>query len=222
MRRRAPSSRTRWHGTSAGRLESTATRRRTCSASIPGTTSRGWSNPSGEPLRRSGRRRAPGWSASGSTPPDPRPAPWTATDLRSPSRKASRRTPTRCSSSGRITRRSRKPSSSTRYHARWGGTDFTRYEGGVYSSEWFWSKILHVLREDKKVRAAAFSWVEHCDWMAALLTGTTDPLTMKRSRCAAGHKAMWHPEWGGLPPEQFLVKLDPVLKGLRARLFTET
>ncbi|HVO39557.1 MAG TPA: ribulokinase [Spirochaetia bacterium] len=104
----------------------------------------------------------------------------------------------------------------------WGGTDFTKYEGGVYSSEWFWSKILHVLREDRAVRAAAFSWVEHCDWMAALLTGTTDPLTMKRSRCAAGHKAMWHAEWGGLPPEEFLVKLDPVLKGLRARLFTET
>ena len=104
----------------------------------------------------------------------------------------------------------------------WGGTDYTKYEGGVYSSEWFWSKILHVLREDKKVRAAAFSWVEHCDWMAALLTGTTDPLTMKRSRCAAGHKAMWHTQWDGLPPEQFLVKLDPVLKGLRARLFKDT
>jgi L-ribulokinase len=58
--------------------------------------------------------------------------------------------------------------------------------------------------------------------MVALLTGTTDPLTMKRSRCAAGHKAMWHAEWGGLPPEEFLVRLDPVLKGLRARLFTET
>jgi len=104
----------------------------------------------------------------------------------------------------------------------WGGTDFTKYEGGVYSSEWFWSKILHILREDRKVRAAAFSWVEHCDWMAALITGTTDPLTMKRSRCAAGHKAMWHAEWNGLPPEEFLVKLDPVLKGLRARLYTET
>ena len=104
----------------------------------------------------------------------------------------------------------------------WGGTDFTKYEGGVYSSEWFWSKIIHVLREDRKVRAAAFSWVEHCDWMVALLTGTTDPLTMKRSRCAAGHKAMWHAEWGGLPPEEFLVRLDPALKGLRARLFTET
>jgi L-ribulokinase len=104
----------------------------------------------------------------------------------------------------------------------WGGTDFTKYEGGVYSSEWFWSKILHILREDRKVRAAAFSWVEHCDWMAALITGTTDPLTMKRSRCAAGHKAMWHAEWNGLPSEEFLVKLDPVLKGLRARLYTET
>jgi L-ribulokinase len=104
----------------------------------------------------------------------------------------------------------------------WGGTDFTKYEGGVYSSEWFWSKILHVLREDGKVRGAAFSWVEHCDWMPALLTGSQDPLTMKRSRCAAGHKAMWHPEWEGLPPEAFLVKVDPLLRGLRARLYSET
>ncbi|MGA2377798.1 MAG: ribulokinase [Spirochaetia bacterium] len=104
----------------------------------------------------------------------------------------------------------------------WGGTDFTKYEGGVYSSEWFWSKILHVLRSDSKVRGAAFSWVEHCDWMPALLTGITDPLTMKRSRCAAGHKAMWHSDWDGLPPEAFLVKVDPLLRGLRARLFKDT
>ena len=104
----------------------------------------------------------------------------------------------------------------------WGGTDFTKYEGGVYSSEWFWSKILHVMRNDGKVRAAAFSWVEHCDWMPALLTGATDPRAMKRSRCAAGHKAMWHPEWEGLPPEEFLVKVDPMLRGLRARLYAET
>ncbi|MGA2640032.1 MAG: ribulokinase [Spirochaetia bacterium] len=104
----------------------------------------------------------------------------------------------------------------------WGGTDFTKYEGGVYSSEWFWSKILHVLRSDSKVRAGAFSWVEHCDWMPALLTGTTDPLTLKRSRCAAGHKAMWHTDWDGLPPEAFLVKIDPLLRGLRARLFKDT
>jgi L-ribulokinase len=104
----------------------------------------------------------------------------------------------------------------------WGGVDFTRYEGGVYSSEWFWAKILHVLREDAKVAKAAFSWVEHCDWMPALLTGHTDPLTMKRSRCAAGHKAMWHPEWGGLPAEEFLLQLDGRLKGLRKRLYSET
>ncbi len=104
----------------------------------------------------------------------------------------------------------------------WGGTDFTKYEGGIYSSEWFFAKILHVLREDAAVAAAAFSWVEHCDWITALLTGITDPLTLKRSRCAAGHKAMWHPEWDGLPPEEFLLRLDPRLKGLRARLFKDT
>jgi len=104
----------------------------------------------------------------------------------------------------------------------WGGTDFTMYEGGVYSSEWFWAKILHVLREDPAVREAAFSWVEHCDWIPALLTGTEEPLTMKRSRCAAGHKAMWHRRWGGLPPEGFLVRVDPLLAGLRKRLYTET
>ncbi|HBG10014.1 MAG: ribulokinase [Limnochordia bacterium] len=104
----------------------------------------------------------------------------------------------------------------------WGGVDYTKYEGGVYSSEWFWAKILHILRVDEKVRAAAYSWVEVCDWIPAVLTGTTDPKVLKRSRCAAGHKAMWHPEWGGLPSEEFLTKLDPLLEGLRDRLFTET
>ncbi len=104
----------------------------------------------------------------------------------------------------------------------WGGIDYTRYEGGVYSSEWFWAKILHILRTDEKVRQAAFSWVEHCDWIPALLTGNTNPLTLKRSRCAAGHKAMWHEEWNGLPSEEFLVRLDPLLKGLRDRLYRET
>lgn len=104
----------------------------------------------------------------------------------------------------------------------WGGTDFTMYEGGIYSSEWFWAKILHVTREDEKVRKAAWSWVEHCDWIPAILTGITDPLKIKRSRCAAGHKAMWHPNWNGLPSEEFLVKLDPVLKGLRDRLYQDT
>jgi L-ribulokinase len=104
----------------------------------------------------------------------------------------------------------------------WGGVDYTKYEGGVYSSEWFWSKILHILRIDPKVRAAAFSWVEHCDWIPAILTGRTDPLRMIRSRCAAGHKAMWHESFDGLPAEKFLVKLDPLLKGLRERLYRNT
>lgn len=104
----------------------------------------------------------------------------------------------------------------------WGGTDYTKFEGGVYSSEWFWAKILHVLREDEKVRESAYSWVEHCDWIPAILTGNTDPLTLKRSRCAAGHKAMWHEDFGGLPAEDYLVKLDPLLAGLRDRLFRDT
>lgn len=104
----------------------------------------------------------------------------------------------------------------------WGGIDYTKYSGGIYSSEWFWAKVLHILREDKKVREAAFSWVEHCDWLPGLLTGNTNPLTLKRSRCAAGHKAMWHKEFGGLPSEDFLTQLDPLLTGLRNRLYTET
>jgi L-ribulokinase len=104
----------------------------------------------------------------------------------------------------------------------WGGEDFTKYEGGIYSSEWFWSKILHIVRRNPKIQKTAFSWLEHCDWMGALLTGNTDPLTLKRSRCAAGHKAMWHASWNGLPSEDFLNRLDPKLTGLRERLYTET
>jgi L-ribulokinase len=104
----------------------------------------------------------------------------------------------------------------------WGGTDFTKYEGGIYSSEWFWAKILHVLRQSKEVRKDAYSWVEHCDWIPGLLTGKTNPLQLKRSRCAAGHKAMWHKDFNGLPDEKFLTKLDPLLSGLRERLYSET
>ncbi|RRN76701.1 ribulokinase, partial [Pseudoxanthomonas sp. SGD-10] len=100
--------------------------------------------------------------------------------------------------------------------------DFTKYSGGIYSSEWFWSKILHILRVDNEVASKAYSWVEHCDWMPALLTGNTNPLTLKRSRCTAGHKAMWNEEFGGLPSEEFLTALDSKLSGLRARLYTET
>jgi L-ribulokinase len=74
----------------------------------------------------------------------------------------------------------------------WGGMDYTKYCGGVYSSEWFFAKILHILKEDKGVRENAYSWVELADWIPAFLTGNTVPGNIKRSRCAAGHKAMWH------------------------------
>jgi len=101
-------------------------------------------------------------------------------------------------------------------------TDYTKYSGGIYSSEWFWAKILRTLRVDEKVREKAYSWVEHCDWMPAVLTGTTDPRMMKRGRCAAGHKAMWHEDFDGLPSQEFLTTLDPLLSGLRDRLYQET
>jgi L-ribulokinase len=101
-------------------------------------------------------------------------------------------------------------------------TDYTAYEGGIYSSEWYWAKALHVLREDEKVRAKAYSIVEHCEWLPALLTGVTKSSDIVRSRCANGHKAMWHEKWGGLPSEEFLTALDPLLAGFRARLFERT
>ena len=100
--------------------------------------------------------------------------------------------------------------------------DYTAYEGGIYSSEWVWAKMLHVLREDPSLRKAAYAWIEHCDWMPALLTGKNRPDQIIRSRCAAGHKAMWSEQWGGLPSEEFLCALDPLLKGMRAHLFDKT
>ena len=100
--------------------------------------------------------------------------------------------------------------------------DYTKYVGGIYSSEWFWAKLLRTLRVDEAVRKYAFSWVEHCDWISAVLTGNTNPLTLRRSRCAAGHKALWHSEFDGLPSDEFLTRLDPLLSGLRDRLFTDT
>ncbi|MBN2137694.1 MAG: ribulokinase [Sedimentisphaerales bacterium] len=94
--------------------------------------------------------------------------------------------------------------------------------GSTYSSEWFFSKILHCLRTDPKVFDAAYTWVECCDYIPAVLTGTEKPEKIKPSRCAAGHKAMFNAGWGGLPAKDFLANLDPKLGMLRDRLYTET
>ncbi len=94
--------------------------------------------------------------------------------------------------------------------------------GGIYSSEWFFSKILHCLRTDPDVFKAAHSWVECCDYIPAVLTGATAPEMIKRSRCAAGHKAMFNNQWAGLPAKKFLAKLHPELGALRDRLYEKT
>ncbi|AYM99032.1 ribulokinase [Chryseobacterium sp. 3008163] len=104
----------------------------------------------------------------------------------------------------------------------WGGEDYTKFEGGIYSSEWFWAKILHINRVDDNVKNASYSWMEHCDYITFLLSDTQDLATFKRSRCAAGHKAMWHESWGGLPSKDFLGQLDPSLAELRDRLYDKT
>src|SRR5690606_41798574 len=81
--------------------------------------------------------------------------------------------------------------------------NYLKYVGGVYSSEWFWAKLLHILRVDESVRKALHTWVEHCDYIPFLLTGGTRAADIKRSVCAAGHKSLWAAEFGGLPPNSF-------------------
>ncbi|MEI8195240.1 MAG: ribulokinase, partial [Phycisphaerae bacterium] len=94
--------------------------------------------------------------------------------------------------------------------------------GGRYSSEWFWSKILHCARVAPKVFDAAYTWVEIADWIPAVLTGTTHPELIRRGICAAGHKAMANPEWGGYPDAKFLATLDPRLARVRESLPDKT
>ena len=93
--------------------------------------------------------------------------------------------------------------------------------GGTYSSEWFWSKVWRCLNAAPEVFDAAATWVELADFIPAVLAGVTDPRSIRRCVCAAGHKAMYSRAWGGLPSEDFLARLDPRLAPLRSRLYDE-
>ncbi len=107
-------------------------------------------------------------------------------------------------------------------HAKKFDIDYLQFVGGIYSSEWFWAKLLHVLKQDQALREHCFSWVEHCDWIPFLLSGGNDVLKMKRGVCSAGHKSLWASEFGGLPPDDFFSSWDPLLAGFTAHLFINT
>ncbi|NMH28610.1 ribulokinase [Flavobacterium silvaticum] len=107
-------------------------------------------------------------------------------------------------------------------HAAKYNTNYLKYVGGIYSSEWFWAKLLRTLRVAPEIGSAMHSWVEHCDWIPFLLTGGTDVTKIKRSVCAAGHKALWAEEFDGLPPDSFFSELDPLLTGITGKLFKDT
>lgn len=97
--------------------------------------------------------------------------------------------------------------------------DYTRYIGGVYSSEWFWAKAAWISEQDDAVAKHAYSWVELCDWVPALISGNQAPNKLRRGICAAGHKALWHSDWNGLPAQDFLSAISPTLDGIRDRMF---
>lgn len=94
--------------------------------------------------------------------------------------------------------------------------DYLKYAGGLYSSEWFWAKMLHALRGNAQVRERCYTWVEHSDWMPFLLTGGKRAADLKRNVCAAGHKALWADEHEGFPSASFLKTVDPLLEPLAA------
>lgn len=99
--------------------------------------------------------------------------------------------------------------------------DYTKFVGGVYSSEWFWAKAAWISEQDHTMTQQIHSWVELCDWIPALLSGNQHPSKLRRGVCAAGHKAMWHESWAGLPSQEFLNAISPSLHGIRDRMFNE-
>ncbi|SEM41384.1 L-ribulokinase [bacterium A37T11] len=107
-------------------------------------------------------------------------------------------------------------------HAAKFNTNYLDYVGGIYSSEWYWAKLLHVLRADTAVREAVHTWVEHCDWIPFLLTGGNKASDIRRGVCSAGHKSLWSEAFGGFPPNEFFASLDPLLDGFVHTLPKET
>jgi L-ribulokinase len=103
-------------------------------------------------------------------------------------------------------------------HAQDASVNYLQYVGGIYSSEWYWAKLLHTLRTDESVRKSCYSWVEHCDWIPFLLTGGAEASQIKRGVCSAGHKALWSPAFEGFPPDSFFSSLDPLLTGFVNRI----
>ena len=102
--------------------------------------------------------------------------------------------------------------------ARESGLEAIQWCGGTYSSEWGLAKLLHWLRHNEAPRARFVTALEHCDMVAATLCGITDPASLPRSICAMGHKWMWGAKWGGLPPDEFLTRVDPLLQGVRQKI----
>ncbi|HSN62058.1 MAG TPA: FGGY family carbohydrate kinase, partial [Ferruginibacter sp.] len=107
-------------------------------------------------------------------------------------------------------------------HAATMDINYLQFVGGIYSSEWFWAKLLHILKEDEQVRKHIYSFVELCDWIPFVLSGGNDATKLKRGVCSAGHKALWAEEFGGLPPNEFFKSLHPLLDGFTEKLFTKT
>ncbi len=103
--------------------------------------------------------------------------------------------------------------------ARWGVPDFLRFQG-YYSSEWFWAKILHAVRVSPLLRDSAYTWIEECEWLPSILRGKIDVRNVYRSACAAGHKALWHSSFGGLPSRSFFQSIDPYLATIQERYST--
>jgi len=104
------------------------------------------------------------------------------------------------------------------HYNRQSNTDYLQYVGGIYSSEWFWAKLLHILKTDEKIRSNIASFVEHCDWIPFVLTGGKNLKELKRGICAAGHKALWSESFDGYPPNEFFNGINPLLYGFTAKL----